>query len=810
MVGATKCIFLCHASEDRELARALDKGLRLAGYTTWMAPRDANPTVDYALEILRGIEDCDEVLVVGTDAAYRSGHVIREADLALKGSKAIRPLIIDEPTGAMKYYLSSPHGITTTREAAVSDVLAHMGPASEPWRYRHLDREAICVGRQEVTFCRWGDGRGGPILLIHDFGGSADDWGSDELLTVMQGSSATFIGIDLPGHHSSWTGELPTLPEVTPILASLISALKLDECQVVGTGLGGIIALHLASRDPRVIGCVAGEVGLGLWQGETVDRRGLLTPNQPRLRKALAHEISPAHDKLLAGHLPSPQGLSRVPLTAQVVARDENLAESRLLAKAMSLRPVLSLPSGVTRATSAVAFLTSALSLLGAQIRHPPMETPPILVAISGLTGVGKSVLAKQAAPYLDAIHLNSDAIRRRLVDHPTYSHAESALVWDDMADQVAAALREKRSVIVDATFSLKNARAILRSWLEDADQLGYRTPAIWLDAELSEIRERVAHRAATSPDWNGSDVAVLDVMQARAAPDWVGNRFDITGMAPKTVFRVALPLLKGSVADVSGWRYLRMQAAMREASDRLLSTGRWPREGSWVDMLLSQIDVDVEEETLDRWGESTLIESNVPLVAECVPIALSARAGQRGTVARVNAGLAHAYACLLSNVVTVHGFSRDRWLDGRISAVLGATRGYIDPAPSRGTLLSNVTRALDAHLAGVPVAWVDTEGTRVTGTLVERDPATGVEFATTVLARERVPYEVLAYSMRAPEPDCLLRYVTVFPVPHGYASVLAGQTRNSGALEPRYNAIPPIEVSNAPAVRVFKPGALS
>jgi 3-oxoadipate enol-lactonase len=91
---------------------------------------------------------------------------------------------------------------------------------------------------------RRGDGR--PLLLVHGYGGSA--WNFAELVPLL-GDRPLLIP-DLPGHGaSSRLPASPTLAGFADVLAELCDG----EVDVLGHSLGGVVALRLAERHPRLV-----------------------------------------------------------------------------------------------------------------------------------------------------------------------------------------------------------------------------------------------------------------------------------------------------------------------------------------------------------------------------------------------------------------------------------------------------------------------------------------------------------------------------------------------------------------------------
>ncbi len=82
-----------------------------------------------------------------------------------------------------------------------------------------------------------------------------------------------------------------------------------------------------------------------------------------------------------------------------------------------------------------------------------------LLVVVMGLPGVGKSYFARALAERIDGIHINSDLIRKRLLEDPQYTTKEKTKVYDEMFDLVCQTLEMNKSVVVDATFSSEEHR---------------------------------------------------------------------------------------------------------------------------------------------------------------------------------------------------------------------------------------------------------------------------------------------------------------------------------------------------------------
>ncbi|WP_264481530.1 acetoin dehydrogenase dihydrolipoyllysine-residue acetyltransferase subunit [Acidisoma cellulosilyticum] len=111
------------------------------------------------------------------------------------------------------------------------------------------------AGAWTIRYLETGEGQDGtPILLIHGFGGDLNNW----LFTQPALSERhRVIAIDLPGHGGSTkqmdSGDLSTLAGA---VVSLMKALDLPACHLVGHSLGGAVALQVALDEPGRVAAV--------------------------------------------------------------------------------------------------------------------------------------------------------------------------------------------------------------------------------------------------------------------------------------------------------------------------------------------------------------------------------------------------------------------------------------------------------------------------------------------------------------------------------------------------------------------------
>ncbi len=172
------------------------------------------------------------------------------------------------------------------------------------------------------------------------------------------------------------------------------------------------------------------------------------------------------------------------------------------------------------RGAEAQSYLAMSLGYL-----HP---AAPVVVAVGGLMGTGKTTLARALAPELGpapgALVLRSDEIRKRRrgvapeqrLPPDAYTAAESRAVFAELHRAVAEAAAAGHAAVADATYLDPAHRREVAAAAGAVRFLG-----VWLEAPLAVLEARIAARQGDASD---ATVAVLRrAARSRQRPaDWL------------------------------------------------------------------------------------------------------------------------------------------------------------------------------------------------------------------------------------------------------------------------------------------------
>jgi len=189
-------------------------------------------------------------------------------------------------------------------------------------------------------------------------------------------------------------------------------------------------------------------------------------------------------------------------------------------------------------------------------IRHLELEAPQ-LIAVGGLSGTGKTVLARalcaELAPQPGAFHIRSDIERKRLhgisskaaLPKEAYGLEKSAAVYEVMLKRAADALGAGWPVVLDAVFARPAERASAQAL---AAKHGVAFCALWLEADAEEMKLRVSRRKGDASDAT-ADVVEKQLGYDLGAIDW--HRLEASG-TPGEIYERAMRVMRSSRASTS------------------------------------------------------------------------------------------------------------------------------------------------------------------------------------------------------------------------------------------------------------------
>jgi uncharacterized protein len=173
----------------------------------------------------------------------------------------------------------------------------------------------------------------------------------------------------------------------------------------------------------------------------------------------------------------------------------------------------------------------------------------PRLIAVGGLSGSGKSRLARELAPFLTpspgARVVRTDATRKRLagVTPQTrlaprdYSQAANRRTYEVVYEEARLALEAGRSVIADAVFARPDERSAIAAV---AARVGVPFQGLWLEAAPSLLEDRVSRRLHNVSDAT-PEVVRLQLTFDVGTIEW--PRLDTSGQGDANVSAAAAML---------------------------------------------------------------------------------------------------------------------------------------------------------------------------------------------------------------------------------------------------------------------------
>jgi hypothetical protein len=150
----------------------------------------------------------------------------------------------------------------------------------------------------------------------------------------------------------------------------------------------------------------------------------------------------------------------------------------------------------------------------------------PQLIVVCGMSGSGKSTIARELTNRLGAAHLASDVIRKELsglasTDRSAdssvlYSQETSRKTYAALSERAEIRLRSDVSVVLDATYQHRSERDAIRKL---ASAIGVRCLFIECRCSHELAAARIRARAMEDVDATDADVSVLELQEGHFEP---------------------------------------------------------------------------------------------------------------------------------------------------------------------------------------------------------------------------------------------------------------------------------------------------
>ncbi len=131
-----------------------------------------------------------------------------------------------------------------------------------------------------------------------------------------------------------------------------------------------------------------------------------------------------------------------------------------------------------------------------------------IIIIVCGLPGVGKTTLAKDLAPLINAVVLSTDKIRKELFPKPMYGRRERGLVYDVLTLLAKYLSSADVNCILDATFTKEKSRREIRK------KLHHGTKEIRIIECVCPEDTIIARLKARKYDFSDADLSVYRKMK--------------------------------------------------------------------------------------------------------------------------------------------------------------------------------------------------------------------------------------------------------------------------------------------------------
>lgn len=121
-------VFISHSSINADAAQELCKKLENSGFSCFIAPRDIRSGYEYAEELVNGIDSSDMLVLLLSQEANNSPHVLREIERAVSKGKPIIVYKLEEVTltKSLEYFLMTHQWVNAKPGRDFDEIVTHV------------------------------------------------------------------------------------------------------------------------------------------------------------------------------------------------------------------------------------------------------------------------------------------------------------------------------------------------------------------------------------------------------------------------------------------------------------------------------------------------------------------------------------------------------------------------------------------------------------------------------------------------------------------------------------------------------------
>jgi len=118
-------VFLSHSSANAQQAKDICDIVEQSGYKCFLAPRDIRSGCEYAEEIINGIDNCDVMLLLLSEEANSSPHVLREIERAVSKKIPIMVYKLEQVqlSKSMEYFLMTHQWLNEKSDKGYEEIV---------------------------------------------------------------------------------------------------------------------------------------------------------------------------------------------------------------------------------------------------------------------------------------------------------------------------------------------------------------------------------------------------------------------------------------------------------------------------------------------------------------------------------------------------------------------------------------------------------------------------------------------------------------------------------------------------------------